>query len=141
MLSGHDHSGRVRHYCEEIHMSLDITVTVTGSPNNYNVEVSPNKLNVDGEGNFDIVWQAGTGSGSVAFTFDATTPVSFVGSHTPLTTPLYNSSSNTVSCTDTVSSDGTYPYVLTLWVGTEEITWPSVTHVGNGDPEIHNKPD
>ena len=120
-------------------MSLDITVTVTGSSGNYEVDVSPNKLNVDGEGNFEIVWQAGTGS--VAFTFDATTPVSFVGSHTPLTTPAYNSSNNTVSCTDTVSSDGTYPYVLTLWVGSEEITWPSVTHVGNGDPEIHNKPD
>jgi hypothetical protein len=122
-------------------MSLNITVTVTGSPNNYEVAVSPNKLEVDTDGTFDIVWQAGTGSGSVAFTFDSTTPVSFVGDHTPLTTPTNNSSTNTVSCTDTVSSDGTYPYVLNLWVGDEEITWPSVTHVGNGDPEIHNKPD
>lgn len=120
-------------------MSFDITVTVTGSPNDYSVAVSPNKLNVDSDGSFEILWQAG--SGGVAFTFDATTPVSFVGSHTPLTTPTYDSSNNTASCTDTVDSDGTYPYVLTLWVGTEKITWPSVTHVGNGDPEIHNKPD
>ncbi|MBB6187210.1 hypothetical protein [Rhodanobacter sp. MP7CTX1] len=119
-------------------MSTTITVTVTGSSSNYNVTVSPNKLNVDSDGS--IVWQAGTGTGSVAFTFDSTTPVSFVGTHAPLTTPAYNSGNNIVSCTDTISGDGTYPYVLTLWVGTEEITWPSVTHVGNGDPEIHNKP-
>jgi hypothetical protein len=121
-------------------MSLNITVTVTGSPNNYNVAVSPNKLNVDSDGSFDIVWQAGTGTGSVAFTFDATAPVTFVGGHTALTTPVYDSGSNTASCTDTVSSDGTYPYILHLWVDGNEITWPSVTHVGNGDPEIHNDP-
>jgi|GEM_PF-5875712 len=118
-------------------MSTNITVTVTGSPNNYSVAVSPNKLKIDSDGS--IVWQAGTGTGTVAFTFDTTAPVSFVGSHAPLTNPVYVAG-NTVSCTDTVSGDGTYPYVLTLWVGTEKITWPSVTHVGNGDPEIHNDP-
>lgn len=118
--------------------TLSITVTVSGSPGNYSVSVSPNKLNVDSDGTFDIVWQAGSG---VAFTFDATTPIAFTGNHTPLTTPTYDSSNNTATCTDTVSADGTYPYVINLWVGGVKITWPSVTHVGNGDPEIHNHPN
>lgn len=119
--------------------TLDITVTVSGSPNNYSVSVTPNKLNVNADGIFTIIWQAG--SSGVAFTFDSTTPISFTGPHTPLTTPFYNASNNTASCTDTVSANGTYPYVLHLWVGGEEITWPSVRHVGNGDPEIHNDPN
>jgi hypothetical protein len=118
--------------------NLTITVTVTGSSGNYQVSVSPNKLQVDQDGVFDIVWQAG--SGSVPFVFDSTSPINFVGNHTPLTTPQYQSSNNTVTCTDTVSSDGDYPYTVTLWVGDQKITFPSVRHVGNGDPEIHNHP-
>ena len=81
------------------------------------------------------------GSGSLPFNFDSSTPVSFVGSHTPLTTPTYDAGNNTVSCTDTVTGDGDYPYVLTLWVSGEKVVYPSVTHVGNGDPEIHNHPN
>ncbi|WP_114240816.1 hypothetical protein [Dyella sp. C9] len=117
--------------------TLTITVTVSSSGGNYEVSVDPNKLNVNSDGTFTIVWQAGSG---VSFTFDATSPVSFTGAHTPLTTPTYTSATNTVSCTDTVSANGDYPYVLTLWVGSQKIVWPSVTHVGNGDPEIHNHP-
>lgn len=121
--------------------SYTITVEVTGSSGNYDVTLSPNVLEVDEDGTATITWQASTDG--LGFTFDPTNPITFSGSHIPLTTPEYDSANNTVTCTDTVSSDGIFPYSVTLYVAgdTTPITYPAAFHVGNGDPEIHNKPD
>jgi hypothetical protein len=118
-----------------------ITVEVTGSSGNYEVSLSPNVLEVDEDGAATIIWEASTSG--LAFTFDSTNPITFSGSHTPLSTPEYDPDNNTVTCTDTVSSDGIFPYSVTLYVDgdTTPITYPATFHVGNGDPEIHNHPD
>jgi hypothetical protein len=118
-----------------------ISVSVSGSSPNYVVTLSPNVLEVDEDGPATIQWQAG--ADSISFTFDETTPITFSGSHTPITTPTYDAANNTVTCTDTVSADGIFPYSVTLYVAGDSspITYPEAFHVGNGDPEIHNKPE
>jgi hypothetical protein len=118
--------------------TLYVTVTVSGTSSNYTVTVSPKNLQVDQDGTFDIIWQAG--SPTVAFTFSDTDPVVFTGSHAPLSTPVYNSANNTVSCTDTVTTDGSYPYELNLVVDGQPLNWTSVGGMSGGDPEIDNKP-
>lgn len=121
--------------------SFTITVEVQDDSGDYDVTLSPNVLEVDQDGTATITWQASTSG--LPFTFDAANPITFSGSHTPLTTPTYNAGNNTVTCTDTVSADGIFPYSVTLHVSgdPDPITYPDTFHVGNGDPEIHNKPD
>jgi hypothetical protein len=118
-------------------LTISVTLTDTGG-GTYQVSVSPLVLEVDGTGEFDIVWQA-SGSGAP---FDFTSAsISFSGDHTPLTAPVYNSANNTVTCTDTVSADGDYPYSVSVEAaGGQNVVWPEVMHPNNGDPTIHNKP-
>ncbi len=103
--------------------------------------LSPNPLEVDQAGTATITWQASTSG--VPFTFDATNPTTLSGSHSPLTTPTDDAAINTITCTNTVTADGTFPYSVTLHVSgdPDPITFPEAFHVGNGDPAVHNKPD
>jgi hypothetical protein len=121
--------------------SYTITVEVQDDSGDYDVTLSPNQLEVDQDGTATITWQASTSG--LPFTFDATNPITFSGSHTPLTTPAYDAANNTVTCTDTVTADGLFPYSVTLLVSgdPDPITYPEAFHVGNGDPTIHNKPE
>lgn len=117
--------------------AVTITVTLSGSPGNYCVTVQPNKLELTADGVYDITWQAA----GLAFVFDSTTPITFDGNHQPLTQPVYVQATNTATCTDTVTSTGSYPYTLHLVINGQPLQWPEQRHVGNGDPEIKNDPD